>query len=242
MRLTLLFGFVLAAAARSSILTSLKTKVMESKKAGSDDAMLIARDFANGKGVISLTVAREGTQVPLPSFLQKATWTEIGEQSDLTKAGFKYWMPQKNGFLFKDKKDSRRVLCVNDKVAVGHARVEMSFSCSELSHQDARFRASPYPIPYRAGINNLMGQGTNSPGMTNSYLPLSSMNSPYAGNQFSTFWMPVTNGSPYGWNDYNWGAFNYDYYAVTPMGYWGCPSLGTSGSCSTNPYYYPFNP
>jgi len=288
---------VVGVTSRSSLAT-LKAKVLK----GEERSMLQASDFADGAGVISLTVAKEGVQVPLPAFLQKASWMEIGaEQGVLIKAGFKYWMPQKDGFLFKDADDKQRTSCINSKVSVGGSRVEMSFRCEKLNHEDARFKSQPYPIGYRQGLSNMMpglsgagfgsgvgygsgnlgmsgagfgagnlgmpgagfgagnlggaGYGSGNLGMSgagfgagnlggagNNYVPVSSLASPYMNSKFSTFWMPVTNGSPYGWNDYNWGAFNYDYYAVTPMGYWGCPSLAASGTCSTNPYYYPFNP
>jgi len=268
MRLGLLFLCVAGAAARSS-LASLKSKVLR----GEDAAMISSTNFVDGTGVISLTVAKEGVQVPLPAFLQKAAWMEIGsEQNVLLKAGFKYWMPQKDGFLFKDAEDTQRTSCVNSKVDVSGGRVEMSFTCEKLNQEDARFKAQPYPIGYRQGLSNMLGgtgmsgygSGMNGMGYgagmngngygagmsgyggnsmaNNNYMPVSSLASPYANSQFSTFWMPVTNGSPYGWNDYNWGAFNYDYYAVTPMGYWGCPGLSSAGTCSSNPYYYPFNP
>jgi len=252
MRLALLF--VCAVTGRSSI-ASLKSKVLKHEE---DVSMISSSNFADGSGVISLTVAKEGVQVPLPTFLQKASWMEIGEeQSVLIKAGFKYWMPQKDGFLFKDAEDSQRTSCVNSKVAISSARVEMSFNCEKLNQQDARFKAQPYPIAYRQGLSNMLGgmgmsgygagigtsgYGAGSSMANNNYMPISSLASPYGNSKFSTFWMPVTNGSPYGWNDYNWGAFNYDYYAVTPMGYWGCPSLAAAGTCSSNPYYYPFNP
>jgi len=279
MRLGLLCLCAVGAAARSS-LASLKAKVLRGEE---DTSMISSSKFVDGTGVISLTVAKEGVQVPLPAFLQKASWMEIGaEQNVLLKAGFKYWMPQKDGFLFKDAEDKQRTSCVNSKVAVSTAHVEMSFTCERLNQEDARFKAQPYPIGYRQGLSNMlggtgmsgygngmsgmgygngmsgMGYGSGMSGMGNSmggmgygagnsmannnYMPVSSLASPYANSQFSTFWMPVTNGSPYGWNDYNWGAFNYDYYAVTPMGYWGCPSLSAAGTCSSNPYYYPFNP
>lgn len=209
--------------------------------------------FSTGHGEITLRVAAKGVQVPLPKHLQTSSWVEIGEgMPALTDAGYTQWMVQKDGFQFKDAKDSKRTSCTNEKVTVAESTVDMEFNCKPVDHEDARFKVSPYGYggygrPYVGngmgnGMNGMYGYGLGTGGLygTPGFASLGGMTNPYMSNQFSNFWMPVTNGCPYGWNDYNWGAWNYNYYSVTPMGYWGCPSLLADGSCSINPYYYPF--
>jgi len=186
-------------------LAALKSKILES-----------SGDFSDGTGAITLTVSTSGLEVPLPKFLQKATWQELGQgQETLSKAGYKYWMPQNDGFLFKNDDDTKRVSCVNNFMgSAADDKVELQFSCTPVNQGDARFKVVP------------------------SYVPVATSG---VGNQFTTFWMPVSNGCPYGWNNYNWGSWSYPYYAVTPMGYWGCSSLTTTSACSSNPYFYPFS-
>jgi len=185
-----------------------------------------ATDFPEGAEMV-LTVS-EGRPVDLPKELQVATWHEIGaDQLTLTRAGFKYWIPCPHGFLFKSTDGTERLLCENSVAKSIDSNLEMQFVCSRTD-TGLRFKFKSSPASTGSGTTGSArgasaNTGTNNAAQTNA----ASFNNP-------RFWMPCAGAWP------SSDQFSVDYYAVTPTGYWGCPTVSVDGVCATTPMLYPF--
>lgn len=195
----------------------------------------------------------------MPANSQVRTWNAITEKSPMTRSGFSHWMATPTGFLFQ-KTSGERSLCENEnKVVTADHATTMSFKCKKLEEKPAdQAPADPDAVKPEAGaettaavsdsgtarfkekkmfpVGGYGGLGYGGVGMGGLGMMGGMGMGPCMGMGLGmsgcSTWMPTTGGMPY-------GGFNYDYYSVNNMGYYGCPSL-VGGYCGMTPSFYPY--
>lgn len=209
-----------AAAIRPSPIENLKSLVERSSSL-TEDRMFAAEDgFTSEGGKISfkVDVSNKQLQVPMPSFIQSGGWFQLRQSKELNDQGYVSWRADKDGILLTSADGSKVMSCDAPDTPPETSKdnkAKLTFDCKTSSNDDVRFKAVPY-----------VALGTQP----NAYLP----------NASDTFWLPVSNAMS-GCLPMNFNTYNYDYYAYSPMGVWGCPSL-TNNMCNVNPYFYAFSP
>lgn len=187
-------------------------------------------------GTIELKVAKEGKQVSLPQIEQRSLFLAMDQrETSLAKMGFKYWRPTPAGFNFLKHPpspvdsftkahqlagtDDDMVVCEASDVQDKEEYTSLKFTCTETMDKMrfAKADENAKDCPW----------GYVDPTYYGAYY-----------NPMSTGWIACPNGAmaPYGWQQ-GWPQWQYQYYILSPYGYYGCNSLN-GVYCADQPYYY----
>jgi len=184
-------------------------RAMVEKDSRADDTATSMQMFNTAnleQGKITLTLKREAVQVPKPRVDQKATWMQMDPNKELNDKGYTLWAFDSEGIKFKNEVGDKSLACTNDKVDHTDTDASLTFDCQEVSSDSPRFKSVPVPV--------------------------ASVPGPMA-DQFSTYWLPISQLSQLGpyYSDAFTGIYNYAYYALDQQGLWGCSLTPVDNCC-----------